>query len=300
MELKQLEFFAVVCEKGSFNSAAVCLHTSQPNVSKVVRALEDELGQKLFERGSRGLKITPYGKTVLEYAHNILKSVSLINITALRNHGRKFSLSTYPSNMIARLLVDFYRRWDGVYIVEHREGTVEEISRHVALGTSEIGIAYVAQRQLTAFEHILSHKKLVFRPLDVKEIKLYVGPNNPLYDSESVDFTQLPSLKFVRYIKDFFSMEHHLAHVSLGAVGTDSLTYAVYTNSDNLHVDALLHTDICSLDIDFYCPKYEQYPIRALPIKGCEPFLTIGCICRDGDEPGEAASWFIDELKKLL
>ena len=44
MELKQLEYFMVACEKGSFNQAAECLYTSQPNVSKVIGMLEQELG----------------------------------------------------------------------------------------------------------------------------------------------------------------------------------------------------------------------------------------------------------------
>ena len=64
MELKQLEYFIVVCEQGSFNRAAECLYTSQPNVSKVILSLERELGRPLFERSPRGLRITPYGRTV--------------------------------------------------------------------------------------------------------------------------------------------------------------------------------------------------------------------------------------------
>ena len=47
MELKQLEYFTIVCEKGSFSQAAECLYTSQPNVSKVISSLEKELGRKL-------------------------------------------------------------------------------------------------------------------------------------------------------------------------------------------------------------------------------------------------------------
>ena len=82
MELKQLEYFMVACEKGSFNQAAECLYTSQPNVSKVIGMLEQELGRALFERTSRGLRVTPYGETVREYAHNILNHVSLINSLA--------------------------------------------------------------------------------------------------------------------------------------------------------------------------------------------------------------------------
>ena len=71
MELKQLEYFMVVCEKGSFNQAAECLYTSQPNVSKIIGALEKELGRKLFERTSRGINITTYGESVREYADSL-------------------------------------------------------------------------------------------------------------------------------------------------------------------------------------------------------------------------------------
>lgn len=215
MELKQLEYFMVACEKGSFNQAAECLYTSQPNVSKVIGMLEQELGRALFERTSRGLRVTPYGETVREYAHNILNHVSLINSLAEDTQERKFTVSTYPSNMIARLLTDFYKKYGCECQISHREGSVEEISDQVSQGISELGIVYVAQKQVPAFRHILSHKKLSFQELDVKPACVYVGPNHPRYEDESIDFTELPQLKFVSGIRDFFSMEHHLNHVSL-------------------------------------------------------------------------------------
>ena len=40
MELRQLEYIIITCEKGSFNQAAECLYTTQPNVSKVISSLE--------------------------------------------------------------------------------------------------------------------------------------------------------------------------------------------------------------------------------------------------------------------
>lgn len=127
MELKQLEYFAIVCEKGSFNQAASCLYTSQPNVSRVIHSLEAELGRKLFLRSNRGLEITPYGETVREYASIILKHSSLIRSMASHSHGKKFTLSTYPSNMISRLLADFYNHWGQDYVVEHQEGSVRDL-----------------------------------------------------------------------------------------------------------------------------------------------------------------------------
>ena len=40
MDIRQLEYFAACCEQGSFNKAAACLYTTQPNVSKVISSLE--------------------------------------------------------------------------------------------------------------------------------------------------------------------------------------------------------------------------------------------------------------------
>ena len=62
MELRQLEYFMITCEKGSFNQAAECLYTTQPNVSKVISSLEKELGRPLFERSSRGITLPPMVK----------------------------------------------------------------------------------------------------------------------------------------------------------------------------------------------------------------------------------------------
>lgn len=300
MEFRQLEFFVVACQHGSLSKAAECLYTSQPNVSKVIRTLENELGRPLLERTGRGVSPTPYGQHVLEYARHILNDAAFISSLADRNQGRKFALSSYPSNMIARLLTDYYKVWGDRYTVEHREGTVEEISNYVSEGVSEIGVVYVAQKQLQTFKHILSHKKLQFEPLDVKEACVYVGPNHPRYHDTSIDFSELSQLRFVRGIRDYFSMEHHLAQVSVGAISTEELTYAMYTNSDHLSIDLLLHTDICSIGIDFLHPQYEQYDIKALRINNCEPFLVIGYLHPEDQTLSESAQWFVKEFQDIL
>lgn len=301
MELKQLEYFMIACEKKSFNKAAECLYTTQPNVSKVINSLEKELGRKLFERTNRGLIITPYGETLKEYARIILKNMSEINSMIDHNHGKKFSISTYSSNMIARLLADFYIYWNKHgYVIEHQEGSVEEVSDLVSRGISEIGIVYIAQKQMKSFQHIMGHKKLVFEPLDVKEACVYVGPNNPYYGRESINFDELSELKFVRGVRDYFSMEHHLEHISLGAISTEQLNFAMYTNSNHDNINVLLNTDICSLGINFLYSKYEQYPIKALKINNCEPFLVIGYIKPQNQELSPASKWFIGKFKEIL
>lgn len=78
MELKQLEFFLVSAEIGSFKKAAKALFTTQPNVSKIVRSLELELGKDLFVRHSQGVTLTETGECVYENAKKIFPYVNAI------------------------------------------------------------------------------------------------------------------------------------------------------------------------------------------------------------------------------
>ena len=54
MDIRQLEYFAACCEQGSFNKAAACLYTTQPNVSKVISSLERELGKSYLSGEAKG------------------------------------------------------------------------------------------------------------------------------------------------------------------------------------------------------------------------------------------------------
>lgn len=299
MELRHLEYFLAACEQGSLNRAAETLIMSQAHVSKVIANFEKELGYALFERTSKGLKITAKGKQVQEYARHILKNVEIIHGLDHSKFNKTLSLASYQSNMIAHVLVDMYKE-DRELIIKYQEGTVEEITDQVSQGEAEIGIVYVSQKQLRSFRHIISHKKLEFVPLEIKEACIYVGPHHPLYEADSIDFSDLPKLRFVRGTHDFFSMEHHLQQVSVGAIGTEQLNHVIYTNSDHMTVDLLLHTDICSLGINLMCKKYEQYPIKALEIKNSEPFLVIGYVSQNEHILSESARNFIDRFKPLL
>lgn len=65
MELDALRIFAAAARAGSFSAAAGELYISHSTVSRAVSALEDELGVPLFQRGSRGVALTPAGKKLL-------------------------------------------------------------------------------------------------------------------------------------------------------------------------------------------------------------------------------------------
>lgn len=299
MELKQLKFFKAVCECGTLGKAATRLYTTQPNVSKVIRALEDELGSPLFKRTPRGLRITPYGRSIYEYVENILKNASLITNAQPVERYDTFSVSTYPSNIVAWLLVDVYMKHPGI-VLEHHQGTVDEITTHVAQGVSEFGIVYVSKRQLSAFRHIISHKKLEFFELGKREACLYVGPNHPLYTKKSISIEEIFRQRFIRGLNDFFSMEHHLEQVNVGAVNSEKLNTVVYTNSEHLSIDLLLKTDLAELGININLPWIHQYDIRNLAIEGETSYLTLGYVVEKEHSLTATAMELIEQLKNLV
>lgn len=103
MDLKQLEYFAYVAEKGSFSKAAAALNLSQPSVSRQITLLEEELGQKLLERTGRGATPTQAGMTLLGHARTMLNSASqaMFELKELRDEPTGRIIVGMPNRLAA-------------------------------------------------------------------------------------------------------------------------------------------------------------------------------------------------------
>jgi DNA-binding transcriptional LysR family regulator len=72
MKLRQLQFFIAVAEELSFSRAAIKLHVAQPSLSTQIKALEEEVGARLFERDKRHVSLTPAGRRFENRALTVL------------------------------------------------------------------------------------------------------------------------------------------------------------------------------------------------------------------------------------
>ena len=73
MELNELQVLQAVAAERSFSRAAARLHRTQPAVSQAIRRLEEELGERLFDRSSKGGRLTEAGTILLDYAERLTR-----------------------------------------------------------------------------------------------------------------------------------------------------------------------------------------------------------------------------------
>jgi DNA-binding transcriptional LysR family regulator len=98
MELRQLEYLVAVAEEANFTRAASKVHVAQPaGVSAQVRQLEHELGQPLFDRSGRRVRLTNVGVAVLPYARAALDAVARARLAVNELAGPRSTPVRFPT-----------------------------------------------------------------------------------------------------------------------------------------------------------------------------------------------------------
>ncbi|WP_019531460.1 LysR family transcriptional regulator [Dasania marina] len=92
MELRQLRHFIAIAEAENMRVASEKVHLSHPALSLSLKSLEDGLDVKLFDRNSRGVKLTDPGKHFLKYAYSILKQVDTAQSSVKSFHSNPSGL----------------------------------------------------------------------------------------------------------------------------------------------------------------------------------------------------------------
>src|SRR5271170_2653477 len=123
MEMHQLRYVVAVARAGNFSRAAEQCHVSQPSLSQQIQKLENELGQRLFDRMKRAVKLTPHGETLLPRALRILEEADVARREAadaqhlLRGTLTFGVLPTIAPYLLPEAVADFTRKFPGVEIL---------------------------------------------------------------------------------------------------------------------------------------------------------------------------------------
>src|SRR5438105_8511041 len=191
MELSELHVFLTVAREGSFSRAAERLYRTQPAVSLTIRKLEDGLGQPLFVRGARPVRLTDAGTLLRDYAERLINlrdevKKGLSELTSL-NRG-ELSLGVNESSIHALLpaLGQFREKHPGVQVRVHRMFS-RDIPHEVMNYRLDLGAASFVPREL----------QLQATEILKDELTLVVPPKHPLSKRKEVDVADLENESFV-------------------------------------------------------------------------------------------------------
>ncbi len=171
MDLHQLRGFYEIARTRSFTRAADKLFLSQPAISLQVKALESELGETLFDRKRRDIRLTEAGEVLFKYVQQVLDGLedARNDIAALHNEVRgRLVVGTSDTNctyILPDVLQEFRRCYPGVDL-DIRNRISPEIVNLVAADGVDIGLVTLPVRHRDVQEHDLLQRQdvLICRP----------------------------------------------------------------------------------------------------------------------------------------
>jgi LysR family transcriptional regulator, cys regulon transcriptional activator len=201
MNFHQLQYAVAIAHHGlSVTQAASALGTSQPAISRALKALERELGFDLFVREGRAFsRITPQGTRVLEYATRALAEIaSLKAVAADLNQDNRGTLSIATTHTQARYVLPpvvqaFRERYPEVELHLH-QGTSEQIAEMVSTDRVQLAIATGSDALFPG---------LVLLPVYRWHRQVIVPKRHPLAGTRKLTLQELAKYPLVTYVFSF-------------------------------------------------------------------------------------------------
>jgi DNA-binding transcriptional LysR family regulator len=190
MDFDQLTTFIEIAKLGSFSRAGQKLFRSQPAVSAQVRQLEQEYGERLFDRGRKSVRLTSAGETLFEYAERLvnMKNESLRAVVDKATTPRGvLALGANEATclyVLPDIFAEYHRMYPSVQISIYRNFS-HKVLQKVEDGTIDVGIVTLPAKS----------QSLKIFPIYRDRIMLMVSPRNPLAKMKSVrirDIAQQP------------------------------------------------------------------------------------------------------------
>lgn len=188
MELRHLRYFVAVADAGHMTRAAATLGIQQPPLSQQIKALEAELGLRLFQRHPKGVHLTAGGEQLLDEARRVLTDVDAMRDRLQRvARGERgllkvgFTSSAAAHAYTPRVLRECRRRYPELAL-QVSESSAAEITDSLAAGRLHCGLLRVpvAHPPGLHFETLLTEPALLALPLDHGLLKTSAGQPRPV------------------------------------------------------------------------------------------------------------------------
>lgn len=177
-----LKVFMEIVRAGGIGSAARSLNKQQPSISASLKRLEDQLGARLFERSTGGIRITQAGKALQAVCEEVFDSVRMAQhqvAQATKRVSGEVRIQLISSTICPEFdeaIASFHRRHPAIAMelrVSPWRGVLEALVR----GEVELGIGYEGQ----AHSNQKPERELIYEPMFVETQQLFCARQHTLY-----------------------------------------------------------------------------------------------------------------------
>jgi DNA-binding transcriptional LysR family regulator len=184
VELAELRVFLAVTAERSFSRAAMKLHRTQPAVSQSVRRLEENVGERLFDRATKDATLTDAGRLLRDYAERLLRlseeaERAVKDLRDLRR-GRVLIGANEASVHAVLPLIARFRAAHPLVHVDVRRIPARQIGAEVAQAGLDFGVLTFQPAESQLHSIVLGHDELV----------MLVHPSHPLAHSKEVTLSE--------------------------------------------------------------------------------------------------------------
>lgn len=226
MTLDQLVTLQTVSSAKSFRRAAETLHLTQPAVSKQIRALELELGERLFERG-RTATLTAAGKTLLRHAERLSQIVrtardEIADLRELRRGHLSIGASHTVATHLLPGLIETYRLRHPQVTLSVETGWSPEILSRVVSHDLDLGLIVLVTPKPN------DTPQLACTALNTTETVFVASPKEPLVKKRQLTFDEFSKLPLIlnhdgclyrRYLENRFAERGLAMNIAVEVIG---------------------------------------------------------------------------------
>ncbi|MEK5059140.1 LysR family transcriptional regulator [Paenibacillus sp. FSL H7-0326] len=259
MELRQLNTFRTVASTLNFSRAAEVLNYVPSNVTMQIKALEEELGVRLFDRLGKQLVLTSAGKRFLTHVQSILDQLDEARSAVYENDHLLSGTLTISANEVLcayrlpSVFQQFRSRYPGVRLI-FRSVPNQELKQTLFEGTADV---------VFMLDEAILSTGLTVEPLLEETFRFFVAPDHPLAERNVLQLEDFHGEVFL--VNEKGCTYRTMFDRSFEKKGIDDITYLEFQNAEAIKQCAMARIGIAFLPEITVGAEVERGELIALP-----------------------------------
>ena len=207
MNIKHIQYMVEIERVRSISQAAENLYIGQPNLSRILKEVEENIGFPIFLRTTHGVRPTERGAAFLQHAHNILREMESIQMMSPHQMvDDRLRVCIPRSASCFQMVADFLKHAcenQNIH-VEIRECHAKKTLDFLSGGHAEIGIIRFREGYEGYFQEVATSSKLTFRKLTSYEDVVLMHKTHPLAQRERIKSDELSAYLQISHSDNYF------------------------------------------------------------------------------------------------